>query len=201
MQATDQIALLSDLSQAQKDQAFAVLVDGFYDTFKMLEKDKSILRDFFSDLFDHSMVYALLKDGRAVGFLSLGNSSERSMKPSKEAAQKHFGKQKGAAAAWALGLQNKLLVHSEHEASIDFLATDPAFRGQGVASGLIRNLCETLPYRTYILETQTINATARRLYESLGFKQIFMKHHSWYIPFFSRLFGQGTPIMYRLDLR
>jgi len=200
MLKTDQITLLSELNQAQIDQAFAVLVESFYSTFKAITKDKALLQAFFSDIFDHSMTYALLKGERVVGFLSLGNCRERSVKPTKEIGQKHFGKVKGAAVAWAFGLQNIMFVHSEDEASIDYLATDPACRGQGVASGMIEYLCKTLPYRAYLLETQTINATARRLYEKTGFKLVDVKVHSWYIPFFSRLFGQGAPLLYRLDL-
>jgi len=200
MQATDKIVLLPELSPVQKDQAFAVLVEGFYASFKAITKDKTVLRDFFSDSTAHSMVYALLKGGRPVGFLSLGNCEMRAMNVSKAIAQKHFGKAKGAAVAWAFGLQNIMFVKGKNEASIDFLATDPACRGQGVATDLIQNLCKTLPYRAYILETQTINKTARSLYEKLGFRLVHVKVHSWYIPFFSRLFGQGTPLLYRLDL-
>ena len=199
--ATHKITLLSELEQEHIDQAFVVFVEGFYPTLaKTLSKDKAVLRDIFSACFDHSMVYAFLQEDRVVGFLSLGTHAKKSIEPKVEAMQKHFGRQRGKIVAWGFGLANKILACGEEEASIDYLAVDPDTRGQGVASRMFRHLFETLPYRSYVLETQTINTNARRLYEKLGFRLVPGKHHAWYVVLFSRLFGEGAPLKYRLEL-
>jgi ribosomal protein S18 acetylase RimI-like enzyme len=70
-----------------------------------------------------------------------------------------------------VGALNTLLRRDGHVARLYSLAVDPAARGRGIASRLIRDLVRRLPARITVLslEVRPDNAAARGLYERLGF--------------------------------
>ena len=63
-------------------------------------------------------------------------------------------------------------MHPPGWTEISAVCTDPAFRGQGLAAGLVRAVAHHIRERgeTPFLHTSATNATAIRLYESLGFE-------------------------------
>lgn len=70
-----------------------------------------------------------------------------------------------------VGALNALLRRDGRTARLYSLAVDPAQRGRGVGSRLIRDLAERLPVTitALSLEVRSSNAAARALYERLGF--------------------------------
>lgn len=70
-----------------------------------------------------------------------------------------------------VGALNTLLRRDGQVARLYSLAVDPAERGRGIASRLIRDLARRLPRRitTLSLEVRHDNLGARTLYERLGF--------------------------------
>jgi len=55
---------------------------------------------------------------------------------------------------------------------IEDVATASAFRGKGMAYGLLNHIMESTPYKEYALEVIDDNIGAIKLYEKLGFKVI-----------------------------
>jgi ribosomal protein S18 acetylase RimI-like enzyme len=70
-----------------------------------------------------------------------------------------------------VGAVNVLLRRDGHTARIYSLAVDPAQRGRGLGSLLIRGLARRLPpaFTTLSLEVRADNHAARALYQRLGF--------------------------------
>jgi ribosomal protein S18 acetylase RimI-like enzyme len=56
--------------------------------------------------------------------------------------------------------------------SIEFVATAPDFRNQGLGFGLLTYIMEENPYDAYVLEVADTNEHAVKLYDKLGFKEI-----------------------------
>jgi ribosomal protein S18 acetylase RimI-like enzyme len=189
---------LSELNNRQIDQATAILVEGLFDIFSIISKDKNILRELFKDSFDYDMNYAYLHNGEVVGFLGLGNSSKRAAGNMKqETFEKLFGKRKskmmykGVSSGFC-----PLKVKSEKEVEIEFLAIAPQIRGKGVGTHLIHYVCNNFDYETCVLSVFSKNLNAVRLYERLGFKQVKVK-----IEWVNWLRGIGKTIIMRLHIK
>ena len=87
------ILKLSELNEVQVRQATAICVDGLYNIFSIISKDKNLLTELFMDSFDYDMCYACIYNGEAVGFIGLGNSSKRAAANMKlETFERLFGK-------------------------------------------------------------------------------------------------------------
>jgi len=193
-----EITLLSNVSDAQADQAFTVFVESFYDMMrKTINKDKQTLHALFKESFDRSQVYVCLQDSRPVGFLAYAIAGKQSVVANKNVFRKHLGLW-GLGVAWGIGyFQPK--AKDENHAIIEYLAVCPSARGQGVGGKLIARLCETGGYRTYTLETTEENTSAVKLYTRLGFVKL-PKKLSVLVRGFACARGLGTPIYMKLDL-
>jgi len=190
------IALLSELSEAQVDQAIAVYVESFYDyASKLVSKDKTTLHAIFKECFDRSQVYVYLNDERAVGFLGWGTAGNHSAKPNRKALRKHLGLW-GAGVHWGMNYYQPKAQGSD-DAVIEYVAVCPTVRGQGVGGKLILHLCEHRPYRVYTLETTEENTSAVRLYTRLGFEKLPKKLNP-VVRCVARVLKLGTPILMRL---
>lgn len=192
-----EIKKLSELNHLQVEQAVAIFIDGFYYIYaKAVSKDKTLLQELFIDAFDYEMVYACLYEERVVGFLGLGNSQKRCVALSKETCKRLFGNFKGAMIYMQMGgMLHEITVHGITEGYIDYITTDDNYRGKGIATRLIKYVCDTLSYESYTLDVLSKNTTAKRLYEHLGFVQTHIKKNPLVM-----LGGFGNQIVMKLDV-
>ena len=190
------IKKLSELNEEQVDQAFNVFIEGFYNVFKSISKDKEKLHRLFKHSFDYSMVYVYLLDDEAVGFLGLADSQKRPLKLNKdifmEVIPGFAGKMtyKGMSVA-----MEKLNVVNPQDIYIDYLATCPKHRSKGIGSQLIKFVRESLGYKHIELEVFSKNPRAKSFYEREGFKVVKVKSDLMLI-----LQGFGRRIVMRLDI-
>lgn len=192
-----EIKKLSELNHAQVEQAVAVFIDGFYYIYaKAVSKDKTLLKKLFIDAFDYDMVYVYLYEGRVVGFLGLGNSHKRCIALRKETCKRLLGSFKGAMIYMQMGgILHEITVHGINEGYIDYITTDDNYRGQGIATRLIKYACDTLSYESYTLDVLSKNTTAKKLYEHLGFVQTNIKKN-----LLVKLGGFGNQIVMKLEV-
>ena len=143
-----EIKKLSELNHVQVEQAVAVFIDGFYYIYaKAVSKDKTLLKKLFIDAFDYDMVYVCLYEGRVVGFLGLGNSHKRCIALRKETCKRLLGSFKGAVIYMQMGgILHEITIHGINEGYIDYITTDDNYRGQGIATRLIKYACDTLSF-------------------------------------------------------
>ncbi|MCL2531010.1 MAG: GNAT family N-acetyltransferase [Oscillospiraceae bacterium] len=191
------IVKLSELNEAQLDQALTVFVEGLYRYMgASITKDKSKLHILFKHMLDPAQVVVALQEDRAVGICGWGKRGSRAAKACRKLLVQQLGLY-GYGVYLGLNVSQPNL-KGDDEAAIEYLAVCESMRGQGVGGKLINHLCDTLPYRSYTLETTEENASAVRLYSKLGF--VRSKNHSLLVRVAARVFGVGTPIFMHLEL-
>ena len=185
------IKRLSELTEAQVVQAFDLFAEGFYFIFSPISKDKAKLRALFLASFDRDMAWVDLIDGRPVGFLSCGTNKRQPVNMRREDCLRVLGRVKGALVhRFAAPILAKPHTRDPREGYLDYLTTDPAYRGRGIGTAMFRHVCETLPYERYTFEVLSKNENAIRLYTKLGMRQVKVKKDP-----VASLVGHGKPII------
>jgi len=198
MQTTSEIVKLSEVTEEQFHQAIDVYVESFYDMMsKTITKDKAKLRTIYAECFDREQVYVYISEGRVLGFLGWASAGNHSIKPVKKVMREQLGLW-GLAVDWGLNYYQPKSQGDNH-AIIEYLAVDPAARGQRVGAKLIQYLCDNLPYRAYTLETTDENTSAVKLYTRMGFAKL-PKKLSPLVRGFAKVFKLGTPIYMKMEL-
>ena len=193
------ILKLSELNEVQVRQATAICVEGLYNIFSMISKDKELLTELFMDSFDYDMCYSYLYDEEAVGFIGLGNSLKRAVANMKlETFERLFDKRKAKYMFPSISEGMAVpRVKSEREVEIDYFATIPHLRGKGIGKQLILYIFDNLHYESCTLDVYSKNLKAIKLYERLGFKQISAKSEWW----LRLLRGTGKTITMKLNIK
>ena len=191
----DEIKKLSELNENQINQAINVFVEGFYNVFSSISKDKEKLHRIFICSFDRDMTYAYLQDDEVVGFLGIANHIKRPLKFDKEVFIKEIGGFAGKVTYFGVSMaMEKLHVITSQEVYIDFIATNPNHRSKGIGKKLIMFVRESLGYKHIELEVFSKNPRAKQFYEREGFKVIKKK-----IDPLNVLQGFGRRIVMRWD--
>lgn len=102
------------------------------------------------------------------------NGTSLSVKLDKKELRKHLGFFKGSMADIFLKkeFESPFVNPSPGVGSIEFVGTAAEFRGQGVASQMIRHILENSPYEAYLIEeVADTNIPAIKLYYKLGFEE------------------------------
>jgi len=182
---------LSALTEAQVSQAFDMFAEGFYFIFSPISKDKARLRELFMASFDREMAWVCLMEGRPVGFLSYGTNERQPVNMRREDCLRVLGRFKGGLVyRFAAPILAKPHVADANVGYLDYLTTDPAYRGRGIGTAMFRYACETLPYERYTFEVLSKNEVAIRLYKKLGMRQVRIKRDP-----VTSLVGHGSPII------
>jgi len=191
----NEIKKLSELSDEQVNQALDVFVEGFYNIFSSITKDKEKLHRLFKSSFYYDMTYACLLDGTAVGFLGLADHNKRSLKLNRDIFFEILGGFAGKISYNAVrGALEKLNITDPNGIYIDFIATDPNHRSKGIGKKLIE-FVRNLPNYKYIeLEVFTKNPKAIKFYVREGFRAVGKK-----LDLLMVIQGAGRRIIMRLD--
>jgi len=191
----NQIKILCELDEKQVNQAITVFVEGFYNVFSSIFKDKEKLHKLFKYSFDYDMAYAYLQDGEAIGFLGLANYRKRPVVLNKEVFMEMMGGFAGKvsykAISAALGKPN---ITDPQDICIDYIATSPEHRSKGIGTEFIRFMRDNLDYKHIKLEVFSKNTRAKAFYEREGFRVIKVRRDLMMM-----LRGFGSCILMRLD--
>ncbi|MFC3769377.1 GNAT family N-acetyltransferase [Paenibacillus sp. GCM10012303] len=160
-----------------------IFAEGFTQWLGFFSKDPKKIAEAFAHIFVLDQFYVALHKGQVVGMAACTDGTSLSVKLDNKELCKHLGFYKGTMAGIFLKKEFETsFVHPLHESgSIEFVGTAAEFRGQGVASQLIRHILEHTPYKVYLIEeVADTNIPAMKLYQKLGFeeykrKQIPMK--------------------------
>lgn len=190
-----EIKRLSELDEKKINQSISVFIEGFYNVFSSISKDKEKLHNLFKHSFDYNMTYAYLKDGEVVGFLGLADYQKRPLKFNKEIFMDTIGGFPGKMTYKGMSTAlEKVNVASPHVIHIDYIATSPEHRSKGIGKQLIKFVCNNLGYKQIELEVFSKNSRAKRFYEREGFKVVKVKRDLMMI-----MQGLGNYIMMRLE--
>jgi ribosomal protein S18 acetylase RimI-like enzyme len=191
-----EILKLSELNESQVNQAFNVFVEGFYNVFSSISKDKNKLHRIFIYSFDRNMTYAYLQDDEPIGFLGIADHNKRPLKMNKEVFLEEIGGLAGKITYFGVSTaMEKLNVVNPQEVYIDYIATSPNHRSKGIGKQLIAFVRDTLGYKHIELEVFSKNPRAKQFYEREGFKVVKTKLDLMLV-----IQGMGRRIIMRLDV-
>ena len=170
----------SKLSFDPRSQMAALFVEGFYIWLHYFSKDKAKLAAAFTTAFlVDTFFVAVTPDGRAVSMVGCPDG-EPSLILDKVSFISALGRFRGRIAYSVL--KKHLIDNARYPfpvepgmGSIEYVAADPAFQGQGITGRLIEYVIGKRGYSSYVLEVASTNTRAVRLYERLGFKGFLSK--------------------------
>ncbi|MUG47717.1 GNAT family N-acetyltransferase [Paenibacillus woosongensis] len=150
-----------------------IFAEGFAQWLVFFSKDPDRIAAAFAHMFVLDQFYVALYRGQVAGMAACTDGASLSVKLDKKELRKYLGYFKGTLAGIFLKKEFERTVHlSPSTGSIEFVGTAVEFRGQGVASQLIRHILEHTPYETYLIEeVADTNIPAMKLYSKLGFKE------------------------------
>lgn len=152
-----------------------IFAEGFTQWLVFFSKDPNRIAAAFAHMFVLNQFYVALYEEQVAGMAACTDGASTSVKLDKKELRKHLGFIKGTLAGIFLKKEfERIVVHplSGTAGSIEFVGTAAEFRGQGIASQLIRHILEHTPYETYLIEeVADTNTPAMKLYSKLGFKE------------------------------
>jgi len=151
-----------------------IFAEGFAQWLGFFSKDPKKIAAAFAHMFVPDQFFVALYKGQVVGMAACTDATSLSVKLDKTELRKHLGFYKGTLAGIFLKKEfETAFAHpSPGVGSIEFVGTASAFRGQGVASQLIRHILEHTPYKVYLIEeVADTNIPAMKLYNKLGFEE------------------------------
>jgi len=180
MRLTMQFAKASELTFDPRAQMAEIFAEGFYDQgIKFFSKDKAKLARAFAHMFILDGFYVALDGQTIMGFVGVAEKKPPPIKLDKRILIRGLGFLRGRLAYWGL---NRFSVNNPYPfdmdtqtASIEFVATAPAYRGRGVATQLLTHAMQDFAFKKYVLEVVDTNPGAISVYEKLGFVEFQRK--------------------------
>jgi len=166
-----------DLISNPRDEMSKIFVEGWYEDFKRLCKDKNKLRRAFEHIFTLENFYVAQVDKQIMAFVAVCDriDEKRAIHLDAKIIRKYLGFFRGSIATYML---TKVLIKKKYPFQIptgtgviEFVATLPEARGKGLAGKTIEYAMEDANYQAYILEVVDTNHGAIKLYERLGFEE------------------------------
>lgn len=154
-----------------------IFVEGFYQWLHFFSKDKAKLTKAFAHMFRLDNFYVAVTEKNAiVGISACTNGRQPSVHIDKKEMRRHLGFFRGTIAGQILRGEFENHPYPFEVAatmgSVEFVAVDPAYRGQGVASALLHYIHKEEPYQKFVLEVADTNTNAVKLYENLGYTEL-----------------------------
>lgn len=177
MQSEDNKFIIVKANKTDLDvrkQMAEVFAEGYAQWLVFFSKDKKVIAKAFAHMFVLDQFYVAIVNGEIAGFTACTDGKKLSVKLNKRELRKHLGFFKGSMAGIFLKKEFEAPYENfpPNTGSIEFVGTAPKFRGQGVASQIIRFIIENTPYDNYVIEeVADTNIPAMRLYEKLGFEE------------------------------
>lgn len=151
-----------------------IFAEGFTQWLGFFSKDPKKIAAAFAHIFILDQFYVALYNGQVAGMAACTDGTSLSVKLDKKELRKHLGLYKGTLAGIFLKkeFESNFVRPEPGVGSIEFVGTATGFRGQGVASQLIRQIIERTPYKVYLIEeVADSNIPAMKLYYKLGFEE------------------------------
>lgn len=152
-----------------------IFAEGFQEWLVFFSKDKTKLAAAFAHMFVLDQFYVAVDENNEIaGIAACTDCTKLSVRLDPKELRKHLGWFKGSMAA--IFLKKEFETHFVNSpintGSIEFVGTAPQFRGQGVASQIIRYILEHTPFTEYLIEeVADTNTAAMNLYKKLGFEE------------------------------
>ncbi|MFK9095215.1 GNAT family N-acetyltransferase [Bacillus salipaludis] len=153
-----------------RNEMSTIFVDGFYQWLNYFSKDKAKLYKTFAHMFNTEVFYTAVVDDNIAAIAACcttKNFPSGRLKYSE--FRKHLGIFMGSITYVILKKEFEKKQYpfqiSENMSAIEFVATSVNYRGQGVATKLIKSIMDSTLYYEYVLEVADTNTNVIKLYE------------------------------------
>lgn len=175
------VCKLIELDQTAREQAAQVFVNSYKKELGTISNDSDILFQLIINALLVEQFWVALIDGKVAGMLGLSTNKARSLRFDKRGLCRSVGGLKGRLIYPFLNREfHTPLSIGDDEGYIEAVATDPQYRGMGVATTLLRQAMNRTPHRIFTLEVVDTNATAIQLYEKRGFATFKIKKQRYF---------------------
>ncbi|MDA0566176.1 GNAT family N-acetyltransferase [Streptomonospora sp. S1-112] len=164
----------AELGEGHRRAITEVFVGGFAADFAGLSSDPRRLVDAFEHMLVLDVFHVGLVDGRPAGIAACTDGVRPSVRHRGAQLRRHLGLVRGTIGDLVLRSEfgGSVAGAREGTASIEFVATAPAYQGRGVATAILRHLLELPGYTEFVLEdVADTNTAALALYAKLGFTE------------------------------
>jgi ribosomal protein S18 acetylase RimI-like enzyme len=173
-----EIKQASELDDAIREEISTIFVEGFGKELWILSKDHNTLIKAFAHTFVLDIFYVAIINSKIAGIMACTNMETHCTKFDEKIFKKYFGFIKGIIANnifknYFQKLPKYPIETNERMASVEFVATSEKYRGKGVASAIMNYLYTFPQYDEYILEVADTNTAAIKLYDKLGYKEVY----------------------------
>ena len=182
-----------------REKISEIFVDAYGENLKFFSKDTNKLKKAFSHIFVLEYFYVAVIDNEIAGMAVCIDKEHFCIKQNGKILRRHLGIIIGSFANILFKYYfNKYPKYhketgiDEKTASIEFVATNSKYRKRGVASSILNHILRFPEYHDYLLEVADTNIYALRLYEKLGFKEVYRK---------KQMFGKYIGINYLLYMK
>ena len=162
----------------------SIFVECFFNSVKHLSKDKTLLRDVFQHMFLPEFFYVAYCNNKIISMASC-TSEPSAIKFNVSEFHRVFGFISGSLKYRRLKKDmistNSRFYTDKNIGRIEFVSTEPNYRKQGIATGLIRYILTDGGFQKYQLEVDRTNKDAYDIYSKLGFILIEEEIDSNYI--------------------
>lgn len=152
-----------------------IFVDGFFQWLKFFSKDKDKLTKALSHMFNLEVFYIAVIDSEIVGISACTDGEVSSVQLKSQELKKYLGRVMGSITHFVLKREFEQKSYpfeiTKDMGVVEFVATSTEYRGQGVASAIIKHIFGSTPYDAYALEVADTNTQAVKLYEKLGYSE------------------------------
>lgn len=160
-----------------------IFVDGFFQWLQFFSKDKDKLVKAFSHMFNLDVFYVAVSDSEIAGITACTDGKVSSVHLESKELKKYLG--------FFIGIIAYSVLKREFEEKqypfevekgmgmVEFVATSTKYRGQGVATAIMKYIFDSTLHGVYVLEVADTNTNAVKLYEKLDyteFMRIKQKH-------------------------
>jgi ribosomal protein S18 acetylase RimI-like enzyme len=179
-----EIKRASELDINIREKISEIFVDGFSKDFRSLSKDKNKLTKAFAHMFVLEVFYVAILNNEIAGIMACTNMETFCINHDKKILVKYFGIIKGLYLNYLFRyyfqkFPKYQIETNKRTASIEFVATLEKFRGKGVAPSILKYLHSFTDYDEYLLEVADINLPAIKLYEKMGYKELYRKKEKY----------------------
>lgn len=157
-----------------RGQMAQIFAEGFAQWLGYFSKDKNIIAKAFSHMFILDQFYVAIENNKVAGMTACTDGKTLSVQLNKKELRRHLGFFKGRIAGIVLKKEFEAPYENfpVNTGSIEFVGIASEFRGQGIATQIIKYIMENTPYCEFLIEeVADTNIPAMRLYEKLGFEE------------------------------
>jgi len=157
-----------------RGQMAQIFAEGFAQWLGYFSKDKNIIAKAFSHMFILDQFYVAIENNKVAGMTACTDGKALSVQLNKKELRRHLGFFKGSIAGIVLKKEFEAPYENfpVNTGSIEFVGTASEFRGQGIATQIIKYIMENTTYSEFLIEeVADTNIPAMRLYEKLGFEE------------------------------